>query len=327
GSIRESQRSPRSVSSKARQSQISLQHQLSAPHQLAVQLPSNCQDSQAPPFRSHQSVVGGCRWWRRRQSSHADLRAHLCSYITTQPTAQAASLSSSATPTSIDSSDAARIEEVGAEDDSEDLMSVESRLSEAIDASLSVVERFASQLPGFSSFEASDRAALLTAHALDVVLARTAYRFSAACQNADEPDPSLRSFQLDSGHRFSARCLTRLGLANVADALANCGRQLRQLMNGDCAAFAGLVTILLVYFCPEEESLPLCSPGEVYKQHHNYIEMLKSHCCSQSAQSSGNRDSTFLSRVLQQKSVIRTVTRDVLAPSLIARLGSRLSPE
>uniref|UniRef100_A0A1I8I5T4 CPG4 domain-containing protein n=1 Tax=Macrostomum lignano TaxID=282301 RepID=A0A1I8I5T4_9PLAT len=150
--------------------------------------------------------------------------------------------------------------------------------------------------------------------------------FSAACQNADEPDPSLRSFQLDSGHRFSARCLTRLGLANVADALANCGRQLRQLMNGDCAAFAGLVTILLVYFCPEEESLPLCSPGEVYKQHHNYIEMLKSHCCSQSAQSSGNRDSTFLSRVLQQKSVIRTVTRDVLAPSLIARLGSRLSP-
>ncbi|TPP57512.1 putative Nuclear hormone receptor nor-1/nor-2 [Fasciola gigantica] len=159
-------------------------------------------------------------------------------------------------------------------------------------------------------------------------------------------------YRLENGQIFQYDELHQAGVGGWARQLWETGMQIRTLIQGDWSAVAGLAALILVNYKSINYRTPLSKPSDVYSLHHRFVEMLKSHCCStaQSSQSTtqslnasylprkssrspmdcsvlpigSNRvDSTYFSRVFQQKYLIRSMTRTLLLLPLMQMIESK----
>ncbi|CAL8108311.1 unnamed protein product [Calicophoron daubneyi] len=198
---------------------------------------------------------------------------------------------------------------------------------------------------------------------------------------------ALPVYQFENGRIFDFHTLSTTGLAEWAKQLWETGMYIRQLVQEDWGAVAGLAALILVNYksincglfkegslyktvrillhsnekrlnsssyssrSPEADlRTPLSKPSEVYSLHHRFVEMLKSHCCSTVHNSQSNVqslnvsstprksfkssientysasvnriDSTYFSKVFQQRDAIRSLTRTNLLLPLMQMLDN-----
>ncbi|CAH8438970.1 unnamed protein product [Dicrocoelium dendriticum] len=147
-------------------------------------------------------------------------------------------------------------------------------------------------------------------------------------------------FQFENGSVLTFEQLSLAGFADWAKHVWESGIQLRELVKNDWSAIAGLAALILVNYKSINYRTPLTKPGEVYSLHHRFVEMLKSHCCAavyspttvstpttlsystkrqlrgyneiNETVAASRVDSTYFSKVFQQKDRIRSVTRTYL---------------
>ncbi|KAA3681382.1 uncharacterized protein DEA37_0010296 [Paragonimus westermani] len=192
------------------------------------------------------------------------------------------------------------------------------KICNAIEKSMHEIRRYAELVPGFTSLNSTDREILLKMHSLDLLSLRLA--------------------------------LSAAGLGDWGKQLWESGMRIRALIQNDWSAVAGLAALTLVNYKSINYQTPLNKPSEIYALHHRFVEMLKSHCCATvySSQTNTNSttsgyasrksfrlhtdhipvtmsrvvDSTYFSKVFQQKDHIRSMTKASLLMPLMRLVDS-----
>ncbi|KAF7260308.1 hypothetical protein EG68_02502 [Paragonimus skrjabini miyazakii] len=152
-------------------------------------------------------------------------------------------------------------------------------------------------------------------------------------------------YQFENGAIFTFDQLSAAGLGDWGKQLWESGMRIRALIQNDWSAIAGLAALTLVNYKSINYQTPLSKPSEIYALHHRFVEMLKSHCCATvySSQTNTNSttsgyasrksfrlhtdtipvatsrivDSTYFSKVFQQKDHIRLMTKTSLLVPLM----------